>query len=149
MESKVPSLITYSPNKGTMWGYGIGEGAYVLRWTKLQLEPPTRDEALERLKHTLEETRLLAFDVNGGREPASIPYHLTCSTERIVTDYLHHVAEAVEKDIIGKQENGALALEECPIDLIITHPAVSQQAAVAAIRNTDSFSRLGTTELEI
>ena len=121
---KVPSLITYSPNTGTPWGYGIGAGAYVLRWTKLQLEPPSRFEALERLKHTLEETRLLAFDINKDPGRTPIPHHLARNVERVVTDYLYHVAQVVERDIV--KEGGAGSLEEFPIDLVITHPAVSQ-----------------------
>ncbi|KAK1756307.1 hypothetical protein QBC47DRAFT_444660 [Echria macrotheca] len=124
---KVPSMITYCPNSGSQWGYGIGDGAYVLRWTKLQLETPTRHEALKRLKHTLEETRLLAFNVREDLEGAKIPFHLACTTEQIVTEYLTHVARVVEDDI--KRHRDARNLEEFPIDLMITHPAKWQLRA--------------------
>lgn len=116
-------MITYSPNEGAQWGSGIGQGAYVLRWTKLQLEPPSRHEALKKLKHTLEEARLLAFDANTSPDTVPIPHHLVCTTEHIVTDYLTHVAEAVYKDIGEKKD--ALTRDEFVIDLMITHPSVS------------------------
>jgi hypothetical protein len=121
-EPKMPSVITYSPNEGSQWGTGIGQGAYVLRWTKLQLEPPSRLEALKRLKHTLEEARLLAFDANMRPDTVPIPHHLVCTTEHIVTDYLTHVAEAVYKDLVEKKD--ARTVDEFVIDLMITHPSV-------------------------
>ena len=123
LEPKIPSTITYSPNEGSQWGTGIGQGAYVLRWTKLQLEPPSRLEALKRLKHTLEEARLLAFDASTSPDSVPIPHHLVCTTEHIVTDYLTYVAEAVYKDIGEKKD--ALTRDEFVIDLMITHPSVS------------------------
>ena len=120
---KMPLMITYSPNEGSQWGTGIGQKAYVLRWTKLQLEPPSRLEALKRLKHTLQEARLLAFDVSASPDTVPIPHHLVCTAEHIVTDYLTHVAEAVYKDIREKKDT--LTLDEFPIDLMITHPSLS------------------------
>ncbi len=118
---KVPSLYTYSANDGARWGYDIGDDAYVIRWSKLELEAPKRVDSLNRLKRTIGEAQQLA---HGHRNVTQyqIPRHLTKSPSDVVTAYLIEVATAVRLDI--ESERDARTLQEFPIDLIITHPAV-------------------------
>jgi hypothetical protein len=119
---KVPSKLTYSRNGGERFGYNIGTDAYVLQWTKLELEPPSRPKALQNLIHSLEETRLLAFNLDNVLVD-QIPRHLIKTATDIVTDYLVEVAIWVRRDIESEKE--ANTLRDFPIDLVITHPAVS------------------------
>ena len=119
---KVPSLYTYSAVDGSNWGYDIGDKAYVIRWSKLELEAPTRIDSLKRLNRTIVEAQLLAHASHHGPE-YEIPLHLAKSPADVITDYLHEVAYAVRLDIESKRD--ARTLQEFPIDLVITHPAVS------------------------
>lgn len=123
IESKVPSLYTYSRtlDDGELWGYDIGDNAYVIRWSKLELEAPSRLQALKTLKRTIAEARQLDFGQTNVLQ-GQIPRHLTKSASDVVTDYLIQVAGAVRKDIENKRD--ARTLLEFPIDLVITHPAV-------------------------
>ncbi|KAK3687821.1 hypothetical protein B0T22DRAFT_405788 [Podospora appendiculata] len=125
---KVPSVFTYSASSGEQWGFRLGDGSYVLRWTKLELEPPSRLKALKSLRSTLAETRLLDFDANNLVD--QIPRHLIRTAEDIVTDYLTEVAIWVRQDI--QNEKDPETLRDFPIDLIITHPATWHSRA----RNT-------------
>lgn len=125
MGPKVPSEITYaasSQRDHERWGFDLKYRDYVLRWTKMELEPPSREQAMVSLQKTLEEARLL-----GGIKNALvdfIPLHLIKNAEEIVVDYLTEVARKVREDILGEVLNGLVTLSEFPIDLMITHPAV-------------------------
>jgi hypothetical protein len=120
-EPKVPSVLTYSPNSGEQWGYGIGDNAYVIEWTKLQLERPSRFEALQVLLETLQSAEQLDF---GERNAArKLPRHLGKTPANVMTDYLTCVAEVVRQDI--RRSKDEEVLKKFPIDLVITHPAVS------------------------
>ncbi|KAH7012861.1 hypothetical protein EDB80DRAFT_834451 [Ilyonectria destructans] len=122
IESKVPSLYTYSRSAdgGELWGYDIGDNAYVIRWSKLELEAPSRLDALIALKRTIAEAHQLHFGKTNVLQ-GQIPRHLTKSASDVVTDYLSQVASAVRQDIENKRD--ARTLLEFPIDLVITHPA--------------------------
>ncbi|KAK4188114.1 hypothetical protein QBC35DRAFT_451557 [Podospora australis] len=122
---KVPSVIAYSGAIGRRWGYGtaLEADAHILNWTKLELEPPSRSEALTRLKKTLEATRGPASNrKNASALVNGIPLHLIKTTEDIVADYLTEVARCVRQAI----ENARVKedFNTFPIDLIITHPAI-------------------------
>lgn len=141
-EAKTPSTLTYSPvNGGTdQWGGGIGSGALVIRWTKLEIEPPTMHKALEILRDTISETSHMEMDPQK-RVFGSIPRHLIHSSEDIMTRYLTGVLDFARKGIIRQKE--AITLQNNKIDLIITHPAVWDERAknitfrsvVAAFKN--------------
>jgi hypothetical protein len=118
---KVPSVITYSATQGNSWGYGIGDNAYVLRWTKLELEPPSRLTALTLLRQTLSEARQLSFNRQNVLA-RRIPRHLIKTSVDIMTDYLTEVAICVRHDIENNRDKTTLT--QFPIDLVITHPAV-------------------------
>ena len=119
---KVPSEITYGANEGDQerWGFGVKGCPYVLKWTKLELEPPSRPKALSLLSKTLEEIKFLGSMDNALVD--FIPLHLIRTAEEIVTDFLAEVAIWVRNDILSKKDPGTL--RDSPIDLIITHPAV-------------------------
>lgn len=122
IEAKVPSRFTYSPIRGTeRWGNGIGSDALVIRWTKLELEPPKRDKALEILRETISETTRMKLDPRA-RVFEEIPTHLVRTSEDIVTDYLSGVLAYARRDIEGKTDYANLT--QMKIDLVITHPAV-------------------------
>ncbi|KAL8397870.1 hypothetical protein RB594_004537 [Gaeumannomyces avenae] len=123
---KVPSRYTYAPKNGSDWGYGIGEGSYVVRLTKLDLEQPTRLKALEQLVKTLRHAGELEFTEDHVAR-GEVPRHLTKSSLDVMTAYLKNVAREVHKDIANNRDPAAL--DEFPIDLVITHPAVWDQRA--------------------
>lgn len=116
----MPSVFTYSANTGQNWGYDIGNSAYVIRWTKLRLEVPTRLNALQSMKHMAEEARMLNLEPQGRR--AEIPRHLVRTSVDIVTDYLREVINHVRGEIENTRD--ARELQQFPIDIVITHPAV-------------------------
>ncbi|KAI8635597.1 hypothetical protein F5Y19DRAFT_408383 [Xylariaceae sp. FL1651] len=145
-EPKVPSVFTYSANSGEQWGYGIGDNAYVIEWTKMQLERPSRLEALDALWQTLQEAEQLDF---GQRTTAGrIPRHLTKTPSNVMTDYLTRVAAVVYQDIRNKKDEEVL--KKFPIDLVITHPAIwdararnaTFRAVVEAFESEFSMSEL-------
>ncbi|KAJ2901809.1 hypothetical protein MKZ38_001347 [Zalerion maritima] len=123
IQPKVPSTITYSQSKGHTWGFKIGGGAYVIRWTKLDLEPPGRLDALQSLRRALGEAGQLGFknkDILGGN--TNLPRHLIKSPYNILVDYLKGIARCVRQDIVdqGREED----LDRFPIDFVITHPSI-------------------------
>lgn len=122
-ESKVPSTFTYTDSNGVSnWGHGIGDNALVLRLTKLDLEVPNVEKALRSLEQTVSEAKLLAnLTGTGGRE-RHVPYHLTRTSEDIMTEYLRNVFRETLKDI--RNRNDFIGLSHVQIELVITHPAV-------------------------
>ncbi|KAM7182876.1 hypothetical protein V8F20_012817 [Naviculisporaceae sp. PSN 640] len=122
MSPKVPSEITYGASRSDdheRWGFDLKDRAYVLSWTKMELEPPTREMAMMLLHKTLEEARLLGSINNALVD--FIPLHLVRTAEEIVCDYLTEVAIKVREEILADRELDKL--KEFPIDLMITHPA--------------------------
>ncbi|KAH7176556.1 hypothetical protein EDB81DRAFT_42690 [Dactylonectria macrodidyma] len=120
ISAKVPSLYTYTANDGELWGYDIGDDAYVIRWSKLELEAPSRLDALISLKRTIAEARLLDFDTDDTLK-SNFPRHLIKSPFDVVRDYLIEVATVLRQDI--EKEKGPPSLSQFPIELVITHPA--------------------------
>jgi len=127
----VPSRFTYSPIRGTdRWGNGIGSDALVIRWTKLELELPKRDKALEILRETISETPRMKLD-SRTRAFKRIPAHLVMTSEDTVTDYLTGVLTYARRDI--ERVTDYTNLTSKTIDLVITHPAVcsSQRCGIS------------------
>ncbi|KAK0627759.1 hypothetical protein B0T14DRAFT_422206 [Immersiella caudata] len=118
--AKVPSVLTYSSSSSQKWGYDVGNSAYVIRWTKLKLEVPTRLDALKSMKHTLQEADMLDF--GPGKPQSDIPRHLIRTSADIVNDYLKEVLHQVRLDIENVRDSRSL--EQFPVDVVITHPAV-------------------------
>ncbi|KAI1737444.1 hypothetical protein F4680DRAFT_214502 [Xylaria scruposa] len=118
---KVPSELTYTGNQGEQWGYGIGEDAYVISWTKMNLETPSKLQAIETLQQSLESAKQLVFDSRRASQNR-VPHHLTRTPIDILTDYLTKVAAVVCRDIKDKRDEEVL--KKFPIDLVITHPAI-------------------------
>ncbi|KAK4198218.1 hypothetical protein QBC40DRAFT_341386 [Triangularia verruculosa] len=123
---KVPSIISYSGTSGRRWGYGVvgDSDSHVLQWKKLEMEPPTRLEALTPLKKVLEATRgPVSHRQHASSLVQGIPLHLIKLTEEVVADYLTEVAQCVRQDIETVQRDRKV-IGDFPIELIITHPAV-------------------------
>jgi hypothetical protein len=116
---KVPSLFTYSANAGLRWGFGIADEAYVIRWTKMKLEEPTRLDALDALYQILDEERLLR-PRGPSRQLVNVPLHLIQTSQDVLTDYLTETARWVRRQI---EKDDREIFADFPIDLIITHPA--------------------------
>ncbi|KAK0706431.1 hypothetical protein B0T26DRAFT_680119 [Lasiosphaeria miniovina] len=118
--AKVPSVLTYSASSSQKWGYDIGDSVYAIRWTKLRLEVPKRVDALKSMKHTLQEADMLNF--GPGKPQSDIPRHLIKTSADIVLDYLKEVLHQVRVDIENVRDR--TQLEQFPLDVVITHPAV-------------------------
>ncbi|KAM7208581.1 chaperone protein DnaK, partial [Naviculisporaceae sp. PSN 640] len=118
--AKVPSVLTFSAGSGQKWGYDVGDSAYVIRWTKLKLEVPTRLDALKSMKYMLEEADMLNF--GPGRPQTDIPRHLIRTSADIVNYYLAEVFHKVRLEIENARDGREL--EQFPMDVVITHPAV-------------------------
>jgi hypothetical protein len=127
INSKVPSQFTYSAGDGTSYGYGISHNSYVIQWTKLELPPPSRYDALAALRRSLLEATKLAF-THDQVLANKIPRHLVRTSSDVVVDYLTEVAECVLNHIRNEREHATL--RDFPIDLVITHPAMWHPRAV-------------------
>jgi hypothetical protein len=138
-EPKVPSQISYAPGSlnQQQWGFSIEAGAPAFRWTKLALRSqPTIDE-LESMKDLAEGLSQLSRLESGDVDVSDIRY--MCKTpEDIVADYLAIVSQMWEDSI---RSRFTTVLDEVPIDLVITHPAVSIQSLqeLGAILIKDSY----------
>ena len=125
---KIPSEISYS--KGTNRSRQPGKDAerhkLVLHWTKLELE--TRRPATE-LEALLEAVQGLSL-VKRLREVADAdinheaPTHLTKSPSDIVKDFLLKIARQYYLHMKG--QSSALIGGQIPLDVALTHPAVSR-----------------------
>jgi len=126
-ELKVPSQLSYSktPKRLRQFGYDIDAESLILSETKLELEEDAEDRTRIRELKSFADT-LYAFTRSrlddAAAELGGIPKHLSKSAEDIVEDYLKKVAEVVRKDIAERWPN---ALDQIPIEVVITHPAVS------------------------
>lgn len=122
---KVPSRYSYSPSpRGcTQWGHDIDDNSRIMAWTKLELEQTkNRTQELGILCEIFYGVALMDFNeeaiINN-----DIPRHLAKEAEDIVRDYLDEIAETTSEDIISSL--GHHVPDRIPIDLIVTHPAVS------------------------
>jgi hypothetical protein len=121
--SKVPSAISYStsPKKCKQWGYSIDDDSVVLRWTKLELRPRSTVKELAVLRELLNGLKLmkeLQEEDDLGKE---IPVHVIRNAKGVIRDFIDRIGRYWRENMIS---NGKFALNEVPLDLVITHPAV-------------------------
>jgi hypothetical protein len=123
--NKVPSQHSYSntPKGCQQWGYDIDDNSLVLKRTKIQLEE-VRDplSELHTLSEMLYQLRLLNLSQPAVRKNG-IPKHLAKEPEDVVKDYLDYIAEKTLAEI--KSRVGKHVPDKIPMDLVVTHPAVS------------------------
>jgi len=119
---KVPSEISYSKGLNT-------DDMLVLHWTKLELEARRPVTELEALRNALNGLRLLQHfrSADNPELTHDIPRHLSKTPTDIVKDFLLTVAREYYAHM--KKTPAAKALVkgpgEIPLDIVITHPAVS------------------------
>ena len=125
---KVPSAYSYSPSaKGRkQWGYSIDDDSLVMRWTKLELEHKHRTATKElddlgKLINGLNLINELWGDENAG-VTNNVPRHLGKNAGDVVGDYLGKVAK---EWYVYMKKRGRNILSNVPLDIVITHPAVS------------------------
>ena len=95
-----------------------------MRWTKLELEPRATVKELEVLGELLTGLDLIG-NLRANNYPAnmdSIPQHLPKDAGDIIRDYLGEVAR---EWFLYISSQGKSTLGAVPIDIVITHPAVS------------------------
>jgi hypothetical protein len=120
-EPKVPSQISYAPGSSNQpqWGFSIEAGAPAFRWTKLALRSQSTINELESMKDLAMGLSKLS-NLESGDVASEIRY--LCKTPQdIVADYLEYVSQVWEDSMRAR---AASALDEVPIDVVITHPAV-------------------------
>jgi hypothetical protein len=120
---KVPSEMSYSASlKGCrQWGKSIDEDSFVLRWTKLELQPQKRVKELQQLSETLKGLSLLGA-LNSDPDVALDNAHLGKDHGGIIRDYLKKVARYWYDHMAAEL---ATVLKNVPLDIIVTHPVVS------------------------
>jgi molecular chaperone DnaK (HSP70) len=123
---KVPSLVSYSrtPNAREQYGNDIDDQSEVVSWTKLDLDPQNVTNHLKLLEDTTRGLKLVPA-LYRKEKPVmerDIPFHIAKDTTEIVQHFLEKVVRAWKVQI---QESADGALGHIPIDIVVTHPAVS------------------------
>jgi hypothetical protein len=125
----VPSVYSYSrTDPGTrkaQWGWSIDDNSKILKWTKLELQPQDTKTELSQLKELTKGLDLLRQLRRNEEEGVwdDVPQHITKSAEDVVRDFLTKVSRVWYQHM--KSQNNQYVLEQVPLDLVITHPAVS------------------------
>jgi hypothetical protein len=94
-----------------------------MRWTKLELEPRTTVKELDVLRDLMQGLDLIN-ELRTNENAANtneIPRHLARDSGDIVMDYLSEIAREWYRFIQSQALN---VLNNVPIDIVITHPAV-------------------------
>lgn len=124
--AKVPSVISYSESEAGMkqWGsdIDINEGSWASHWTKLDLPKQTPLQELSTLRRSLESLMDLQRLGSDNHDEYETPEHLTRSPEEIVQDFLTFIARHYYLKV---KEKSQFVLTSLPIDMVLTHPAVS------------------------
>jgi len=122
---KVPSKISYSQSneKRKQFGYDIDAKSDTMQWTKLDLDPKSPLDSLKQLMDTVKGLDLKAKLYHGGQavRDRRMPKHIAKGSAEIVQDYLTKVIRTWTEDVRQHQAN---VLQEVPIDIVVTHPAV-------------------------
>lgn len=122
---KVPSTISYSSTERgcKQWGHSIDDGSQVMRWTKLDLEPRTAARELEVLRELMKGLELIKKFRAGGNTASTndVPRHISKDAGDVVRDYLTKVAREWYQYM---RSQGRYTLDNVPLDIVITHPAV-------------------------
>lgn len=129
IEDKVPSLYTYSPEHGQRWGWDIENNMYVIRQPKLELPEPKTFDALMKLKCAAKNDRILREAIATGTR---LPIHITKGPYDVTRDYLFEVAKAAHDSVEKNLPPGQL--KDFPIDIVVTHPAVSTSEATIQLQ---------------
>jgi hypothetical protein len=125
---KVPSLLSYtrSPinDPSQQWGFSIAAESKVMQWTKLELPPRTTIRELHVLRELVKGLNLVnGLQANDDAEDScEIPRHLSKDSGDIVMDYLCKVSEEWYLHMRGL---GKHILDSVPLEIVLTHPAVS------------------------
>lgn len=121
---KVPSDYSYSEtiNGKKQWGHDIDDDSLVVQWTKMNIEvrhPERELKVLGDLVKGLDQMKTFQQTRN------AMPQHLARSASDVVRDYLIRVVR--EWYLWMRAQPGARQhiLASIPVDLVITHPAVS------------------------
>ena len=121
--SKVPSVISYSPSskRCKQWGYSIDDDSMVLRWTKLELRPRHTIKELAVLRELLKGLKLVKELQDQDDLERGIPVHVTTKAKGVIRDFIGYIGRYWRENMIS---NGKFVLDEVPLDIVITHPAV-------------------------
>lgn len=122
-DSKVPSVISYSPSPARckQWGYSIDADSTVLRWTKLELRPRSTTKELTVLRELVKGLKLVQELQEQDDIQKEIPMHVTRNARGVVRDFIGQVGRYWREYMISQ---GKFVLDEVPLDIVITHPAV-------------------------
>jgi hypothetical protein len=127
---KVPSLYSYSKTtaakKCKQWGHSIDDNSTVMQWTKLELEPRPTLKELEILSDLVQGLDMIN-ECRAGKTK-EIPQHLTRDAGDIVRDYLSKISRTWWQHM---NEDGKYTLKKVPLDIVITHPAVSSHGIIS------------------
>jgi len=142
--SKVPSAMSYSssPQRCKQWGYSIDDDSTVLRWTKLELKPRSTAKELTVLRELLKGLELVRELQEQDDLTMEIPTHVTRNAKGVVRDFMGYVARFWRDTMIS---NGKFALDEVPLDIVITHPAVCLAYVASFVLMVLQFHRNGLT----
>lgn len=126
---KVPSAYSYSKadsaKQREQWGYSINENSQVIRWSKLDIGPRTTTRELEVLRDLVTGLDLVnkLHRTEQDFRANDVPQHLSKDSSDVIRDYLGKVARKWYQSM--KTGPGRNALDNVPLDIVITHPAVS------------------------
>lgn len=120
---KVPSLISYSPapRGHEQWGFSIDDDSIVLRWTKLELRPRSTSKELIVLRELLKGLQLVQQLQEQDDLEQPIPTHVTRNARGVVRDFFEYIGRYWRGNL---KKGGKFALDEVPLDIVLTHPAV-------------------------
>ena len=121
----MPSVISYSPSAAgkRQWGSEIdNDASWASHWVKLDLLKQTPLQELSVLKRSLHNLKDLQRHTSNDHRGYKTPHHLTKSPEEIVQDFLYFIAEHYYRTVKAESQH---LLTSLPIDMVLTHPAVS------------------------
>ena len=127
---KVPSVISYdlSPARYQQWGYSIDPSSTVFQWTKLELKRRSVKDELDSLVELLDGLSNLRPD--GLKDGVYPQRHYCKSATEVVEDFLMKVARYWRSSLSTTSQH---LFANIPIDLVISHPAVSPSPRHALI----------------
>jgi len=123
---KVPSLLSYSqsPKHRDQCGHDIDELSHVIQWFKLDLDPQKAEVQLRQLDNAIKGLKLVEALYCTDKEviDTDIPFHIAKDSTEVVRNFIEKLIAAWKKNI---EESFQRALGNVPVDVVVTHPAVS------------------------
>jgi hypothetical protein len=106
------------------WGYDISEGSVVIRWIKLGLGLQDPEQELKALSRLTDDIKKLSLSRPAGNEKLKVEGrgHLSKQPAEVLYDYLDKMINRW-----CQEYDGIHTLANVPVDVVITHPAVSQR----------------------